>query len=172
MKTLVSALLSTAIAIVLVGTSACSTTQAKGDVLASSGQAPNPFPFDDRPADLPLAGPLYFETDTDTLSDESRAMLQRIAAYMDRRTDAAVVVTGHCDERGDAAYNLALGERRAQAARAYLASLGVDPARVRAVSLGEETPVVDGTGEPAWSWNRRDEFQFVSAGQLASAAVY
>jgi peptidoglycan-associated lipoprotein len=120
---------------------------------------------------LPLAGPLYFETDTDTLTSESRAMLVRVASYMKARADAHLVVTGNCDERGDPAYNLALGERRAQAARTYLATLGVDTTRVKAVSLGEEIPVVDGHGEDAWSWNRRDEFQFVVAGQ-AQAALY
>ena len=65
---------------------------------------------------------------------------------------------GHADERGTVEYNLALGERRAEAARAYLIDLGIDPDRMTTISYGEERPAVQGANEAAWSQNRRDEF--------------
>ena len=71
---------------------------------------------------------------------------------------AGVIVEGHCDERGSREYNLALGERRALAVRAYLIGLGLDPARVQTKSMGEEQPAVFGHDESAWSKNRRVEF--------------
>ena len=89
--------------------------------------------------------------------DDARSdFAARIAAL-----EAELLVGGHADERGDTAYNLALGERRATAAREYLQNLGVDPSRVQMTSFGEEHPAVAGHDDGAWAMNRRDEFLFL-----------
>jgi outer membrane protein OmpA-like peptidoglycan-associated protein len=120
-----------------------------------------------RLAALEAKGPLQFETDTDVLTGDSKAILREVAQQMFAHPRTRVIVTGHADERGDTAYNLALGERRGDAARAYLSRLGVPPGRVRTVSLGEEAPLSFGHDESAWAENRRDEFTFVLPSQLA-----
>ncbi len=116
---------------------------------------------------LEAKGPLHFETDTEVLTSQSQYVLRQVAQQMFAHPRTKVIVSGHADERGDTAYNLALGERRGHAAREYLAKLGVPAARVRVVSLGEEAPIVPGHDESAWAENRRDEFTFVLPGQLA-----
>ncbi len=110
---------------------------------------------------LRAKGPLHFESDTDTLTDPSKDVLHEVAQEMFAHPRTRVIVTGHADERGDTAYNLALGERRGHAARTYLSKLGVPPGRVRVISLGEEQPLGAGHDEAAWAENRRDEFTFV-----------
>jgi peptidoglycan-associated lipoprotein len=110
-------------------------------------------------------GPLYFETDTDVLTEHSQHLLRRIAQQMFKVPKVRVVVAGHADERGDTAYNLALGERRGHAAAYYLMRLGVPRQRIEIVSLGEELPMALGHDEIAWSKNRRDEFTFLMPGQ-------
>jgi peptidoglycan-associated lipoprotein len=72
--------------------------------------------------------------------------------------DASVLIQGHCDERGTVEYNLALGEKRAKAARDYLVDLGISADRIRTISYGEERPANPGHDESAWSQNRRAEF--------------
>jgi peptidoglycan-associated lipoprotein len=117
---------------------------------------------------LVAQGPLYFETDTDALTENSLVLLQKIAAQMHRVPRVRVIIAGNADERGDTAYNLSLGERRAATARGYLARLGIPKERVKIVSLGEEQPVVDEHGEEAWAQNRRDEFTFLMPGESKS----
>ncbi len=124
-----------------------------------------------RLAALEAKGPLQFETDTDSLTPESLQVLREVAQQMFAHPRTRVVVTGHADERGDTAYNLALGERRGLAAREYLAKLGVPSGRVRVLSLGEERPAIAGHDESAWASNRRDEFTFVMPGQAAVASA-
>jgi peptidoglycan-associated lipoprotein len=107
------------------------------------------------------AGPLQdiqFSFDDATLSDASRATLERHAAWLQTRRDTRALIEGHCDERGTVEYNLALGDKRAQAVRDYLISLGVAPERLTAVSLGKERPVDLGHDEAAWARNRRAHF--------------
>ena len=84
--------------------------------------------------------------------------LQLKAEAMRQFPDVRIRIEGHADERGTVEYNLALGERRAEAARAYLIDLGIDPDRMTTISYGEERPAVQGSNEAAWSQNRRDEF--------------
>lgn len=117
---------------------------------------------------LVAQGPLYFETDTDVLTEDSQVLLQRVAAQMHRVPHVRVVVGGHADERGDTSYNLALGERRAATARDYLMRLGIPKQRVTIVSLGEEQPIAMGHDEDAWGQNRRDEFTFLLPGDQRS----
>jgi peptidoglycan-associated lipoprotein len=104
---------------------------------------------------------IHFAYDQHTLSDQSREILAGNAAWMKANPGAKVVIEGHCDERGSDEYNLALGERRAQAAQSYLVSLGIDSGRLSTVSYGEERPLTPGQGEQAWVQNRRAEFKVV-----------
>ncbi len=101
---------------------------------------------------------IFFDYDQYTLTPEARQILADNADFMKQRPQAAVVIEGHSDERGSDEYNLALGERRAQAARDYLLSLGVPSDRLSVVSYGEERPLVQGSGEGTWKQNRRVEF--------------
>jgi peptidoglycan-associated lipoprotein len=101
---------------------------------------------------------VYFEYDRARIRSEERAKLAAVAEHLKSNSDDKLLIEGHCDERGTEEYNRALGERRALAAREYLASLGIKGDRVRTVSYGEDKPSVDGHDESAWSKNRRGEF--------------
>jgi peptidoglycan-associated lipoprotein len=108
-----------------------------------------------------LAGQLrviYFDFDQYNLRDDARRDLDFNAEILKQNPDAVLVIEGHCDERGTNEYNLALGERRAQAAKDYLSRLGVDASRLSIISYGEERPSAMGHDEGAWSQNRRAEF--------------
>ena len=113
--------------------------------------------LDDLNRDSPLR-PVYFTYDSSEVDDAGRATLQANAALLKKFPNWVVTIEGHCDERGTAEYNLALGERRAVAARTYLLSLGVDASRLRTVSYGSEFPFDPGHDENAWSRNRRAHF--------------
>ena len=102
--------------------------------------------------------PLFFEFDSSDIPVDGRAVLESNAAVMKQYSSWAVTIEGHCDERGTAEYNLALGERRAVAARAYLVSLGVSADRLRTVSYGKEFPFDPGHDEGAYIKNRRAHF--------------
>lgn len=104
---------------------------------------------------------IYFGYDKYNLSEEAQSDLQYNAEILQKAPDVKVVVEGHCDERGTAEYNLALGERRAKTTADYLISLGVSPDRVKTVSYGSELPVATGHNEEAWSQNRRAYFRVV-----------
>lgn len=101
---------------------------------------------------------VYFEFDKSDLTDETRGLLRANADWLKANGKYSVVIQGHCDERGTIEYNLALGQRRAQTVRDYLASLGVATSRARTVSYGEERPADYGHTEAAWAKNRRAEF--------------
>jgi peptidoglycan-associated lipoprotein len=101
---------------------------------------------------------VYFDYDSAQVKDSERAKVEAVAAGLKKSTAGGVIVEGHCDERGSAEYNLALGERRAMAVRAYLQSLGVDAARLQTKSFGKEKPVALGHDEESWGKNRRAEF--------------
>lgn len=98
---------------------------------------------------------VFFALNTSVLDSEAQATLDRQAAWLKSNTSVSVVVEGHADERGTREYNLALGERRATAAKNYLVSTGVEAGRVSTVSYGKERPAVTGSDEGAWSQNRR-----------------
>jgi len=100
----------------------------------------------------------YFDFDQSTLSEETRAQLDAQANAL-RRTSAPVRLEGHADERGTREYNLALGERRANAIKEYLVLQGIDRARIEVVSYGEERPVSVGQDEDSWARNRRVELK-------------
>jgi len=113
--------------------------------------------LDDLNKNSPLK-PVYFELDSSDLSGTAQKALEENAALMKRYASWTVTIEGHCDERGTAEYNLALGERRAITARAYLVSLGIPADRVRTVSYGKEFPFDPGHDEAAFSKNRRAHF--------------
>ena len=96
-------------------------------------------------------------------ADDMTALDQKVA-ILQANPDLRIRITGHCDERGSDEYNLALGNRRAQAAKQYLVSHGIDASRIETQSYGEERPIVDGHDEIAWSQNRRAEFEITSGG--------
>ena len=98
---------------------------------------------------------VFFELDKSDLSQEARQTLDRQAAWLKRYPQVRVTIEGHCDERGTREYNMALGARRANSARAYLAALGIDGGRLQTISYGAERPAVLGTGEAVWQQNRR-----------------
>lgn len=102
--------------------------------------------------------PLFFELDSSDISPEGRMILDANAVIMKKNPDWTVTIEGHCDDRGTAEYNLALGERRAIAARAYLVSLGISADRLRTVSYGKEFPFDPGRDESAFAKNRRAHF--------------
>jgi peptidoglycan-associated lipoprotein len=101
---------------------------------------------------------LYFEFDSAVLTPMSQEVLQRKAEWMNENADGTVIIEGHCDERGTSAYNLALGERRADAAKDFLVNLGVAADRITTISYGEEKPVDPAKNEEAWAKNRRAHF--------------
>lgn len=113
--------------------------------------------LDDLNRDSPLK-PVFYELDSSDLSADAQATLQANAAVLKQYATWQITIEGHCDERGSAEYNLALGERRALTARDYLVSLGVAASRVRTVSYGKEFPFDPGHDEGAWSKNRRAHF--------------
>ena len=101
---------------------------------------------------------IYFNFDSADLSNDSRSALSKNAELLTKQPAVKLRIEGNCDERGSDEYNLALGERRAKAARDYLVNLGVQPDRLSVISYGEEKPADPGHDEAAWAKNRRDEF--------------
>ena len=102
-----------------------------------------------------IGNTVYFSYDSAALDGNSQATLYRQAAFLNGNPSLTVTIEGHCDERGTREYNLALGERRAAAARDYLLAQGVDPARIKVISYGKERPAMAGSNEESWAKNRR-----------------
>jgi len=98
---------------------------------------------------------VFFGYDQYAISTDARAILTNQATWLKKFPNATIALEGHADERGTREYNLALGERRANAAKEYLVSLGVDAMRVKTISFGKERPVALGHNEAAWGQNRR-----------------
>lgn len=103
----------------------------------------------------------FFGYDEAALSADAQAALTSSASWLKSNPSYGLLVEGHCDERGTEQYNLALGDRRASIVRDYLVTLGVDSARIRTVSYGEERPFDPGHDESAWAKNRRDHLVLV-----------
>ena len=135
-------------------------------------QEPTPEPRAEevKPAPAPTpapeaadAGPIEFEDinfdfDRYDLKGRSRLILTQIACLLFDERELSLIIEGHCDERGSNEYNLALGERRAKAAKDYLIEMGVEPHRISTLSYGEEMPLALGHDEAAWAKNRRAHF--------------
>jgi len=101
---------------------------------------------------------VYFDFDSSELAPEAKAALDANVALLQKYPDVKVQIQGHADERGTTEYNMALGDRRANEVKTYLANQGVAPSRLTLISYGEEMPLDNGGGERAWSVNRRAEF--------------
>jgi peptidoglycan-associated lipoprotein len=113
--------------------------------------------LDDLNRNSPLQ-PVFFELDSSDISPDGQKALEADATLLKKYPTWTVTIEGHCDERGTAEYNLALGERRAVAARTYLVSLGISADRLKTVSYGKEFPFDPGHDEAAWAKNRRAHF--------------
>jgi len=111
-----------------------------------------------------LAAMIHFDLDKSNIRGDDMGSLDQKVAILQANPDLRIRIGGHCDERGSDEYNLALGNRRAQSAKQYLVSHGIDAGRIETQSWGEERPAVDGHDESAWSQNRRDEFEAISGG--------
>ena len=149
---------------------ACSTASDDGADSGSGGAAAAPAPAATQQAAAPDVGPgpgtqldleinvgdrVFFDFDKSTLRPNGRTTIERWAAWLKTYPANKVMIEGHADERGTREYNLALGERRANAAREYLISLGIDPNRVKTISYGKERPAIPGSNENAYAQNRR-----------------
>ncbi|MDI2089875.1 peptidoglycan-associated lipoprotein Pal [Commensalibacter oyaizuii] len=97
---------------------------------------------------------IFFPFNANNLTEEARATLTRQAEWLKRYPNVQIMVAGNCDDRGTEEYNIALGSRRANAARDYLVSLGVSPDRITTISYGKDRPIAEGDNEEAWAQNR------------------
>ena len=130
-------------------------------VVQEGGVESTPMNFDAQGSDSnKIAGltTVYFDYDKSTLSSSSRDALKGNAEWMKNNAKVNVQIEGHTDSRGSIEYNLALGERRANAVKSYMQSLGIPAARLKTISYGKERPLVSGESEDAWSKNRRANF--------------
>jgi peptidoglycan-associated lipoprotein len=111
-----------------------------------------------------IAAMVHFDFDRSDIRSDDMANLDRKAAILNANAGLRLRIAGHADERGSDEYNLALGNRRAAAAKRYLVSKGIADSRMDIVSYGEERPVAPGQDEASWQQNRRDEFEIVAGG--------
>ncbi len=135
----------------------------------SQTKAPAPAPAPEpKAAPAPVAKPpsgwnitqnnIYFEFDKSTLTPMAQDVLMRHAAWLRENSDVTVTIEGHADERGTNEYNLALGDRRADSAKAFLVDLGIPASRLTTISYGEERPLCMEQSEECWAKNRRGHF--------------
>ncbi|MBM3585859.1 MAG: peptidoglycan-associated lipoprotein Pal [Alphaproteobacteria bacterium] len=132
-----------------------STTSTTSTDTSGSTESTGPVPGSQEDLNQNAGDRVFFGFDLYDLTAEAQETLRRQAEWMQTYGDVTVTVEGHCDERGTREYNLALGERRANAVKNFLVALGVDPARVATISYGKERPEVLGSDESAWAQNRR-----------------
>lgn len=158
-------LLLATVAMALTGLSACA-KKAPNDLPPApvdSGGAYTPAPTTSGPVKgsqedfmaSVMSDRIYFDTDKFDVDMDDQSILQSQAQWLTANPGARVTIEGHADERGTRDYNLALGERRANAAKNYLASLGISPSRITTISYGKERPAALGSDESAWAQNRR-----------------
>ncbi|MBI1361356.1 MAG: peptidoglycan-associated lipoprotein Pal [Alphaproteobacteria bacterium] len=170
------AMLGTALAL-----AACASQPKEAPVPVATAPVTAPRPAPTAPAPAPATNPgpvagskadfmakttdrVYFALDQYTLTDQSRAALQAQAAWLKQYPSVQVQIEGNCDERGTREYNIALGQRRADSVKSYLASLGVNTTRIDTVSYGKDRPIDPGHSEDAWSANRNAHTNIVSDG--------
>jgi peptidoglycan-associated lipoprotein len=151
--------LTLSVAIALIG---CSSTPdaSDGDGTNTGSEfreapAPAPPPQQSKMLDFQT---VYFDYDSFEIRSDARPALQANAGKMTEGVGGTITIEGHCDERGSAEYNLALGEKRANAVKRYLVDLGVPSSKLSVVSYGEDRPSVQGHDESAWRYNRRADF--------------
>lgn len=158
------------VALALVMVSACASKSTGPDVVATgdgsggAGARPSIVAGSQEDLEQNAGHRVFFGYDQHTLSADAQATLARQANWLKQYPQTRIVVSGNCDERGTREYNLALGARRAEAARAYLVSLGVDGSRITTVSYGKERPIDSRSTEQAWSLNRNATTSIQGAG--------
>jgi len=114
-----------------------------------------------------LTATVYFDYDRSDITDDARTRLDAKVPVLTQNTGVRIRIAGHTDNRGSDEYNLALGQRRAAAAKRYLTDRGIDGSRIEIVSFGEERPTCTDDAEACWSKNRRDEFE-ITGGQITA----
>ena len=134
------------------GSSSTASTASSGSASSGSAAGSTTSPADTLAT---IGNTVYFSYDSAALDGNSKGSLFRQAAFLNANPTLTVTIEGHCDERGTREYNLAMGERRAAAARDYLLAQGVDPARIKVISYGKERPAMAGSNEESWANNRR-----------------
>ncbi|WP_237217293.1 peptidoglycan-associated lipoprotein Pal [Falsiroseomonas oryziterrae] len=134
---------------------ACSNTSQTDANAGGAGGAGGPRPGSQEDLVANVGDRVFFDTDRSNIRADQRPVLQRQAAWMQQYPQVQVMVEGHADERGTREYNLALGQRRANAARDVLVAGGVAPSRIQTISYGKDRPAALGSDEQAWSQNRR-----------------
>ncbi len=143
------------------------TTATQPSGTAPSGSTTSPAPQPSITAN-PLTDPsnilskrsVYFDFDSNVVKDEYKGLITAHSKYMGDRKDSKIRIEGNCDERGSREYNLALGQRRAEAVKKVMGVLGVQGGRVETISFGEEKPASPGHDEAAWSQNRRADIKY------------
>ena len=140
------------------GAGTATTTQTATTTAPSTTTIPGPTPGSQEHLVVNVGDRVFFDFDKSDLKPAGRQTIEALAAWMNNFPAATITVEGHCDERGTREYNLALGERRANAVYDYLLALGVQANRLRTISYGKERPAVLGSNEEAWAQNRRGVF--------------
>jgi peptidoglycan-associated lipoprotein len=120
----------------------------------AGGAAGNAAPGSEEDLVQSVGDRIFFSTDRSTLSDEARATLDHQAAWLQRYPAVSIVIAGNCDDRGTEEYNLALGQRRANADQEYLVAHGINPSRLRIISYGKDRPTDPSSSPDAWAKNR------------------
>ena len=138
-------------AVALLAIAACSNTNNENANAASTTVTPGSV------ADFRqnVGDRVFFDTDQSTIRQDGRDVLNRQAEWLKKYTNYQITMAGHCDERGTREYNLALGERRANAAKQYLVAQGIPASRIQTISYGKERPDPVGSDEASWARNRR-----------------
>lgn len=137
---------------------ATTSTQSSSTASTSSATIPGPTPGSQEHLVVNVGDRVFFDFDKSDLKQAGRRTVESLATWMNNFPAQTVTIEGHCDERGTREYNLALGERRANAVYDYLLALGVQSNRLRTISYGKERPAVLGSNEEAWAQNRRGVF--------------
>lgn len=117
-----------------------------------------------------LTATIYFHFDASEITDDSRSKLDQKVPVLTQNTGIRIRISGHTDNRGSDEYNLALGQRRAAAAKRYLTDRGIDGGRIEIVSFGEERPTCTSDDESCWGQNRRDEFE-ITVGEITAVQM-
>jgi peptidoglycan-associated lipoprotein len=167
------------LALLALGAVACKKKAPEVEPIPQPGPAPSPAPAPTPPppsssgesaAEITrmvaaeLGNVIHFDFDKADIRPEDRAILDRKAAIMQANPAVRIRISGHADERGSDEYNQVLGQKRANAAKQYLVSRGIEASRIDVVSYGEERPVDRASTEAAWAQNRRDEFEITAGG--------
>ncbi len=149
-------------ALVLVASVSCSSKEKKTDTASTGPETRTTAGAGEASGDSSEFRTVYFDYDSFKLRGDARAALKTNVEYLKKNPNVAIQIEGHCDERGSNEYNLALGEKRANAAKSFVLKNGIKDNRVSIISYGEERPADSGHDDTAWAKNRRSVFTIVS----------